>query len=82
MQGGHGIHTVAGSTETTPGNHSLAMTISGGNVTFARTYLATGGKNAGTLNTAVLNARFEGGTITGTGQESQGNRICTVILTR
>jgi peptidoglycan hydrolase-like protein with peptidoglycan-binding domain len=82
VQGGHGIHTVAGSTETTPGNHSLAMTISGGNVTFARTYLATGGKNAGTLNTAVLNARFEGGTITGTGQESQGNRICTVILTR
>ena len=82
VQGGHGVHTINVASPTQPGNHSLAMTITGTNVLFQRTFVAAGGKNAGTQIVTSLSARFEGGTITGTGEESQGNRTCTVILMR
>ena len=82
VQGGHGVHTINVANPTQPGNHSLAMTITGTNVLLQRTFVAAGGKNAGTQIVTSLSARFEGGTITGTGEESQGNRTCTVILTR
>jgi hypothetical protein len=82
VQGGHGVHIIPVASPTQSGNHALAVTITGKSAFFQRTFVAAGGKNAGTQITTSLNARFEGGTITGTGPESQGNRVCTVILTR
>jgi peptidoglycan hydrolase-like protein with peptidoglycan-binding domain len=80
VQGGHGVYTMPGSTETSPGNHSLAITITGRNVFVQRTFLAIGGKNSGKLIIASINAHLEGGTITGSGLESQGGRFCTLTL--
>ncbi len=82
VQGGRGVHTINIASPAQPGNHSLAVTITGATAVFQRTFVAGNGKNAGTQITTSLNARFEGGTITGTGEESQGNRTCTVSLTR
>ena len=58
------------------------MTVKGKSVFLQRTFVAGAGRNAGSTVVTSLNARFEGGTITGTGSESQGGRSCTVILTR
>jgi len=82
VQGGHGVHIVAVASPTQAGNHALAVTINGKNAAFQRTFVAGAGRNAGSQVVTTLNARFEGGTITGTGSESQGGRTCTVILTR
>jgi peptidoglycan hydrolase-like protein with peptidoglycan-binding domain len=82
VQGGHGTYVVPGSSDISPGNHSLAVTINGATVSVARTYLSTAGKKVGSLNVGSLMARFEGGTITGSGPEANsGGRNCTVILT-
>jgi len=82
LQGGHGFFTIPGSTSTSPGNHSISVAVNGQSVVIQRTFVSTGGKNVGSVITASMSARFEGGTITGTGPESQGGRICTVVLTR
>ena len=82
VQGGHGVYTVPGSNDTSPGNHSLTITISGKNVLVHRTFISTGGRNAGHLITTSLNAHLDGGTISGTGLESQGGRTCTLALGR
>jgi peptidoglycan hydrolase-like protein with peptidoglycan-binding domain len=83
VQGGHGAYTVPNSTGTSPGNHSLAVTISGKSVSVQRTFVSTGGKNAGNLVVATMGgARFDGSTILGTGLESAGGRTCTLSLSR
>jgi peptidoglycan hydrolase-like protein with peptidoglycan-binding domain len=82
VQGGHGVYTLPIASPTQTGNHSLALTVNGKTAILQRTFLASGGKNAGNVIVVALNARFEGGTITGTGLESSGGRTCTVILTR
>jgi hypothetical protein len=82
IQGGHGVYTVPGSSPTTPGNHSLAVTVTGKTVALQRTFLARGGKNTGSVLSPLLAGRFDGETISGTGPESQGGRTCTVALTR
>ncbi len=83
VQAGHGAYTVPNSTGTSPGNHSLAVTINGKNVFVQRTFVSTGGKNAGNLVVATMNgARFDGSTILGAGLESSGGRTCTLTLSR
>ena len=82
VQGGHGFYTLPVASPTQPGNHSVEMTVKGKSVFLQRTFVAGAGRNAGSTVVTSLNARFEGGTITGTGSESQGGRSCTVILTR
>jgi peptidoglycan hydrolase-like protein with peptidoglycan-binding domain len=82
VQGGHGFYTLPVASPTQPGNHSVEMTVKGKSVFLQRTFVAGAGRNAGSTVVTSLNARFEGGTITGTGTESQGGRSCNVILTR
>jgi hypothetical protein len=83
IHGGQGVHNVPNVTPTTPGNHSLSVRVSGRNVAVLRTYLPTAGANQGVLTTGLMQAQFEGGTITGVGPESNsGGRTCTIILTR
>jgi serine/threonine protein kinase/peptidoglycan hydrolase-like protein with peptidoglycan-binding domain len=82
VQGGHGVYTLPVANPTRPGNHSLAVTITGRTAIVQRTFVPAVGKNAGTVVVAVLNARVEDGTITGTGPETLSGRTCTVILTR
>ena len=83
VQGGHGLYLVPGSSDTSPGNHSLALTITGSTVSVSRTYVSTGGRNVGSLSVASMSAHFEGGAITGAGPEARsGGRNCTINLTR
>ena len=83
VQGGHGVHTVPGSSPTSPGNHTVAVTVNGKSVLVERTFMSTGGGNVGTIVVATINAAFEGGTITGSAAEARGGgRTCTIILTR
>ena len=82
VQGGHGVYAVPGAMAASRGNHSLAMTFNGQSVILERVYVPTNREGAAP-QTASMSARFEGGTITGTGPEANsGGRTCTVILTR
>jgi hypothetical protein len=77
------VYTVPGITAATPGNHALALKVTGRNVVVQRTYSPTAGANQGGIVTSGMVAQFEGGTITGVGPESNsGGRTCTIILTR
>jgi hypothetical protein len=82
VHGGSGVYMLPVGNPTQPGNHSVALTVNGQNVFIQRTFVAGAGKNAGSQVVTSMTARFEGGTITGNGKESQGGRTCTVILTR
>ncbi len=82
VQGGHGIYAVPGATSDSRGNHSLSATFNGQSVLLQRVYVPTNREKAA-AQTASMSARFEGGTITGTGsEENSGGRTCTVNLTR
>jgi serine/threonine protein kinase/peptidoglycan hydrolase-like protein with peptidoglycan-binding domain len=83
VEGGRGVHTVPGATATSPGNHAIAITVTGKTVLVERTFMPTGGNNVGAVIVGTMNAVFEGGTITGTAPEFRsGGRNCTIILTR
>ncbi len=83
IQGGTGTWSVPNATETTLGNHSIAVRLTGASVVVQRTYSPTSGANKGSLATSMIVAHFEGGTISGSGPESNsGGRICTIALTR
>ena len=82
VQGGHGVYTLPVASPTQPGNHALALTVTGKSIFLQRTFVSTGGRNVGNSVITSLIAHFDGSTITGSGMESQGGRACTVTLTR
>jgi peptidoglycan hydrolase-like protein with peptidoglycan-binding domain len=83
LRGGAGTWTRPGAGVGTMGNQSLNILVTGKRVTIERLFYPSVGKNIGTLESATLGARFEGGTITGSGPEAgSGGRTCQVILTR
>lgn len=83
LRGGAGKWVRPGSGPGTKGNQAVNVLVSGTRVAVERLYYPTVGKNMGTLESGTMAARFEGGTITGSGPESNSaGRTCHVILTR
>jgi peptidoglycan hydrolase-like protein with peptidoglycan-binding domain len=81
VAGGTGTWARPGSGPGTTGNQSLSIKIDGSQVTVSR--LHTPGRQAGVFATGTMIARYENGTITGTGPEqNSGGRTCTINLTR
>ena len=63
------------------GNQSLSIRVTGSQVVVSRVY--TPGNRVGVFQTATMTARFEGNSITGSGQEhNSGGRTCDIALTR
>jgi peptidoglycan hydrolase-like protein with peptidoglycan-binding domain len=81
VAGGTGTWVRPGSGPGTTGNQSLSIKFDGSQVTVSR--LHTPGRQAGVFATGTMIARYENGTITGTGTEqNSGGRTCTINLTR
>src|SRR5207253_2394033 len=54
IEGGRGVHAVPGATPTSPGNHSIAVSVTGKTVLVERTFMSTGGGNVGTIVIATI----------------------------
>jgi peptidoglycan hydrolase-like protein with peptidoglycan-binding domain len=81
VAGGTGTWTRPGSGPNTAGNQSLTVKIAGSQVYVSRVYSPL--NQVGVFTTGTMLARFENGTITGTGPEqNSGGRTCTINLTR
>jgi serine/threonine protein kinase len=81
VAGGAGTWVRPGSGPGTTGNQSLSIKIDGSQVAVSR--LHAPGRQAGVFATGTMIARYENGTITGTGPEqNSGGRTCTINLTR
>ena len=81
VAGGTGTWARPGSGPGTTGNQSLSIKFDGSQVTVSR--LHTPGRQAGVFATGTMIARYENGTIAGTGPEqNSGGRTCTINLTR
>jgi hypothetical protein len=80
--GGTGTWVRPGSGPGTQGNQSLTLTIRGNTVLIARNYVPQ--NNPGVINTAQMNAQYDGAnTISGGGPEHySGGRTCQISLTR
>jgi hypothetical protein len=81
VAGGTGTWVRPGSGPGTSGNQSLTIKISGSQVFVSRIHSVP--NQVGVFTTGTMTARYENGTITGTGPEqNSGGRTCTIILTR
>jgi serine/threonine protein kinase len=81
VAGGTGTWVRPGSGAGSVGNQSLSIKIEGAQVLVSRVH--TPGRQAGVFATGTMIARYENGTITGTGPEQNGGgRTCTINLTR
>jgi peptidoglycan hydrolase-like protein with peptidoglycan-binding domain len=82
LSGGAGTWIRPGSESgTMVGNQSLSIRVAGSHVVVQRVY--TPGNRVGVFQTATLNARLEGNSITGSGPEhNSGGRTCEIALTR
>jgi serine/threonine protein kinase/peptidoglycan hydrolase-like protein with peptidoglycan-binding domain len=82
LSGGAGTWIRPGSESgTMVGNQSLSIRVAGSHVVVQRVY--TPGNRVGVFQTATLNARLEGNSITGSGPEHNGGgRTCEIALTR
>ncbi len=82
LSGGAGTWIRPGSESgTMVGNQSISIRVTGAHVVVQRVY--TPGNRVGVFQTATMTARFEGNSITGSGQEhNSGGRTCDIALTR
>jgi len=82
LAGGAGTWIRPGSESgTMVGNQSLSIKVTGSQVVVSRVY--TPGNRVGVFQTATMAGRFEGNSITGSGQEhNSGGRTCDIALTR